>query len=61
MLSVFKKKLLYKISIFVKGRSLRHKPIFYGKTISVHLAYCKFFIIKEIMLLDLEPNNARYC
>lgn len=31
----------------------------YISSIFVHLAYCKFFIIKEIMLLDLKPNNGR--
>lgn len=53
----FRKKVLCKISISVRDRSLRHKLVFYRKTISVHLVYFKVFIIKEIMLLDVKLNK----
>jgi hypothetical protein len=27
--------------------------------VPVHLAYCKFFVIKVTVLLDLKPNNGK--
>ena len=49
--------MLYKISVFV--RSLRHKPIFLQENCYCTLTYCKFFVIKKIMLLDLKSSNGR--
>lgn len=52
------KSVLDEISVFVRD-SPRCKPIS-RKAISVHLAHCEFFIIKERTLLDLKPSVGRH-
>ena len=45
--------------LFLSDRGLRHKPIFLQENYFCTLTYCKFFVIKKIMLLDLKSNNGR--
>ena len=45
--------------LFLSDRSLRHKPIFLQENYFYTLMYCKFFIMKKTMLLDLKSSNGR--
>ena len=45
--------------LFLSDRSLRHKPIFLQENYFCTLMYCKFFIMKKTMLLDLKSSNGR--
>ena len=51
--------LCYLKFLFLSDRNLRHKPIFLQENCFCTLTYCKFFVIKKIMLLDLKSSNGR--
>lgn len=57
--AVVQKEVWYITFLVLSDTESYTQPFSYGRTIFVHLAYCKSFIIKEIMLLHLKPNNGR--